>query len=77
MYNFFIIELGHEKTWAIQLQKMARGLKFQILEVEGLLYLYCRKNIGTDQLHVLSVPLFSHMQKAGFLMMLLLTYFIG
>ena len=41
-------------TWsdtnqAVQLQKMARGLKFQIKEVEGLYY-PCSENKGADQL---------------------------
>ena len=36
---------------ALQLQKMARGLKFQIKEVEGLYY-PCRENKGDDQLCV-------------------------
>ena len=41
-------------TWsdtnqAVQLQKMAGGLKFQILKVEGLYY-QCSENKGTDQL---------------------------
>ena len=36
-------------TWAVQPQKMARGLKFWIYEVEGLYYL-CSENKGTDQL---------------------------
>ena len=41
-------------TWSdtnqvVQLQKMARGLKFQIKEVEGLYYL-CSENKGADQL---------------------------
>ena len=41
-------------TWsdtnqAVQLQKMARGLKFQIKKVEGSYYL-CSKNKGADQL---------------------------
>ena len=41
-------------TWsdtnqAVQLQKMASGLKFQIKKVEGLYYL-CSENIGADQL---------------------------
>ena len=35
---------------AVQLQKMARGLKFRILKVEGLYYL-CSENKGADQLH--------------------------
>ena len=34
---------------AVQLQKMARGLKFQIEKVEGLYYL-CSENKGADQL---------------------------
>ena len=41
-------------TWsdtnqAVQLQKMARGLKFQIKKVDGLYYL-CSENKGADQL---------------------------
>ena len=41
-------------TWsdtnqAVQLQKMARGLKFRIYKVEGLYYL-CSENKGADQL---------------------------
>ena len=41
-------------TWsatnqAVQLQKMARGLKFRIKEVEGLYHL-CSENKGADQL---------------------------
>ena len=41
-------------TWsdtnqAVQLQKMARGLKFRIRKVEGLYYL-CSENKGADQL---------------------------
>ena len=41
-------------TWsdtnqAVQLQKMARGLKFRIYEEEGFYYL-CSENIGADQL---------------------------
>ena len=50
----------HEKptfwfpTWsdtnqAVQLQKMARGLKFRILKVEGFYYL-CSEDKGADQL---------------------------
>ena len=35
---------------AVQSQKMARGLKIWIMEVEGLYYL-CSKNKGADQLH--------------------------
>ena len=42
-------------TWsdtnqAVELQKMARGLKFRIKKVEGLYYL-SSKNKGADQLH--------------------------
>ena len=41
-------------TWsdtnqAVQLQKMARGLKFWVYEVEGLYY-KCSENKGADQL---------------------------
>ena len=41
-------------TWSdtnqdVQLQKMARGLKFRIQKVEGLYYL-CSQNKGPDQL---------------------------
>ena len=35
---------------AVQLQKMARGLKFKIQKVEGSYYL-CSENKGADQLH--------------------------
>ena len=38
-----------DTNWAVQLQKMARGLKFRIKEVEGLYYL-CSENRGADQL---------------------------
>ena len=56
---------------AVQLKKTVRGLKFQIFkEVVGLYY-PCSKNKGTDQLYgymYQAAPhLFSHMQKAGFL----------
>ena len=46
-----------------------RGLKFRIWEVEGLYYL-CSENKGADQLRgyrEADLRLFSHMQKAGFL----------
>ena len=51
-------------TWsdtnqAVQLQKMARGLKLRIRKVEGLYYLYSESK-DADQ--------FSRMQNAGFLM---------
>ena len=36
-------------NWAVQLQKMARGLKFRIKNVEELYYL-CSENKGADQL---------------------------
>ena len=56
-------------TWsdtnqAVQLQKMARGLKFRISEVEEL-YIPCSENKGADQLRG---PLFSHMQIVDFLL---------
>ena len=38
-----------DKNRAVQLQKMARGLKFWIKEEEGLYYL-CSENKGADQL---------------------------
>ena len=37
------------KNQAVQLQKMARGLKFRILKVEGWYYI-CSENKGADQL---------------------------
>ena len=73
-----MIESCHKKTclWgfptnsdtnqAVQLQNMARGLKFQIREVEGLNYL-CSENKGADQLrnyHTADLHLlFSHICK--------------
>ena len=59
-----------DTNWAVQPQKMARGLKFRIWEVEGLYYL-CSKNKGADQLrgyrkadlrlcfHICKKPVFS------------------
>ena len=38
-----------DKNQAVQLQKMARGLKFPIQEVEGLYY-PCSENKSADQL---------------------------
>ena len=38
-----------DTNWAVQLQKMARGLKFRIEEVE-ILYYPCSENKGADQL---------------------------
>ena len=40
---------GSDINQAVQLQKMARGLKFRISEVEGLYY-PCSENKGADQL---------------------------
>ena len=61
-------------TWsdtnrAVQSQKMARGLKFRIYEVEGLCY-PSSENKGTDQLRgyrEADLRLCMLMQKAGFL----------
>ena len=66
-------------TWsdtnqAVQLQKMARGLKFRTWKVEGLYYL-CSQNKGADQLpghREADLRLFWHMQNVGFLMMWLI-----
>ena len=38
-----------DTNWAVQPQKMARGLKVLIYKVEGLYYL-CSENKGADQL---------------------------
>ena len=38
-----------DTNWAVQPQKMARGLKFRIKVVEGLYY-PCSENKGADQL---------------------------
>ena len=43
-----------DTNWAMQPQKMARGLKFWIKEVEGLYYLCSENKVAT---------FFSHMQK--------------
>ena len=58
-------------TWsdtnqAVQLQKMDRGLKFRIKEVEELYY-WCSENKGADQLREADLRLCLLMQKAGFL----------
>ena len=58
---------------AIQPQKAARGLKFRILEVERLCYL-CSENKGHRSPHRWSASLFTHKQKAGFLMTWLICY---
>ena len=65
---------------AVQLQMMARGLKFRIKKVEGSYYLCtCSENKGADQLRGYREAdlrlLFSHMQKAGFLMKWLICNF--
>ena len=54
-------------TWP---QKMVRGLKFPIKEVEGL-YSLCSEDKGLGQLHGYTAPLwgFLHIQKAGFCIM--------
>ena len=62
-------------TWsdtnqAVQLQKMARGLKFRIKKVEGSYYL-CSENKGADQFAVTAKLIcffVLHMQNVGFLM---------
>ena len=46
---------------------MARELKFQIKELEGLHYL-CSENKGADQLRRYCAFFVMHMQQAGFLM---------
>ena len=48
--------------WTRQ-QKMTKGLKFWIYELERLAYL-CSENKGAVQLH--GYHLFSHIHKAGF-----------
>ena len=61
---------GSDTNQAVQPQKMAIGLKFWIKEEEGSFYL-CSENKGADQLRSYDradLQLFSHMQKAGFLM---------
>ena len=44
-----IFRSGLTQTRAAQLQKMAKGLKFQIKQIKGLCYVY--ENKGADQLH--------------------------
>ena len=46
---FGVSDQVRHKQAAVQLQKMARGLKFRIQKVEGLCYL-CSENKGDDQL---------------------------
>ena len=45
----FLFPTRSDTNQAVQLQKMARGLKFWIKKVEGLYYL-CSENKGADQL---------------------------
>ena len=45
----FLFSTFSDTNQAVQLQKIARGLKFQIWKVEGLYYL-CSENKGADQL---------------------------
>ena len=45
----FWFPIWSDTNQAVQLQKMARGLKFRILKVEGLHYLIS-ENKGADQL---------------------------
>ena len=45
----FWVATRSDTNRAVQLQKMARGLKFQIYKEEGLYY-QCSKNKGADQL---------------------------
>ena len=51
---------------AVQPQKLVRGSKFRIQEVEGLYYLRS-ENKGADGNREADLRLFSYMQKAGFL----------
>ena len=44
-----VVENRSDTNWAVQPQKMARGMKSRIWEVEGLYYLFS-KNKGADQL---------------------------
>ena len=52
---------------------MARGLKIQIKEVDGLYYL-CSENKGADQLSLQLAFVFLQMQKADFLITRLYVY---
>ena len=75
----FGISTRSDTNRAVQSQKMARGLKFQILIEEGLHY-QCSENKGADQLHSYreaDLRLFSHMQKASFLTMRLILLELG
>ena len=55
-----------DTNWAVQPLRMARGLKFQIEEVEEL-YLLCSEIKGADQLRGYRLY-FSREQRTGFLM---------
>ena len=48
--SVFVFSTRSDTNWAVQPQKMARSLKFHILEVEGLFYPNS-ENKGADQLH--------------------------
>ena len=54
-------------NWAVQPQKMARDLKFQVNKVEGLYYL-CSENKGADQLsvHLICAFFFASYAKSRF-----------
>ena len=59
----------YDTNLAVQIQKMTRGLKFRIYEIQGLYYI-CSENKAADQLcgyREADLRLFSHMQKADFL----------
>ena len=60
----FLFPTWSDTNKAVQLQKMARCLKFRIKEVEGLNY-PCSENKGAVSFAV--TPSFSHMQNVGFL----------
>ena len=67
----FWVPTRSDTNQAVQLQKMARGLKFRIKKVEGLYYL-CSENKGADQLRGYRKSdlrlCFRIMQNVGFLM---------
>ena len=56
----------------VQLQNMARSLKFRIYEEE--LYCLCSENKGADQLCSYCIFFFLHWQKSGFLMTWLISH---
>ena len=67
----FVFPTRSDTNWAVQPQKMARGWKFSIWEVEGLYYI-CSENNDPDQLcgfraadlclcfHIYAKSVFSH-----------------